>query len=185
VDVKILSGVSGAGKSTFIQAQSWSDSCVIHSADYFFSKDGPYSFDPSKLNEAHGECLRGFVNGVRSGDARKRFIESPEGQALQGSGFNSSVVEVVDNTNLSVEEIAPYYALAKAYGYEVELITLLIDPEIAAHRNVHGVSERVIERMQTKLRARTIPPFWNLKYSEYYWHEQQATWVKETNRFLW
>jgi predicted kinase len=46
---------------------------------------------------------------------------------------------VVDNTNCTIAEIAPYVALAQAYGAEVEIVRINIDPEIAHERNTHGL----------------------------------------------
>ncbi len=70
---------------------------------------------------------------------------------------------VVDNTNTTTEEIAPYYAVARAYGYDVELVTLLVDVETAAARNAHGVPMRNIEAMHRRLDQRELPRFWKLE----------------------
>jgi hypothetical protein len=69
-------------------------------------------------------------------------------------------VLVVNNTNTTLVEIAPYYAIAAAYGLEVDLITLLCPPSIAAERNVHGVSLAACEAMDRRIRSRELPPFW-------------------------
>lgn len=160
MQVKIISGVSGAGKSTFLQTQPWIDNAVIHSADSFFFKDGKYQFDASLLGEAHGACMRDFIQSVRGS---WRAVQVKELDYLP-------TVEVVDNTNLTIEEIAPYYSVARAYGFEVELITLHCPPQVAFARNAHGVSMRTIERMAERLGERALPIFWELKQTHYVWN---------------
>lgn len=167
MDVKIISGVSGAGKSSWIRGQDWSDNASVHSADSFFMKEGTYKFDASKLGDAHGACLRSFIHGCRAG------------WRYQETGMLDRVeppIEVVDNTNLSSEEIAPYYSVAKAYGYEVTLITLRVPSDMAAMRNQHGVSLSTIKNMEQKLSDRRIPFFWNLRQETYLWH--QGAWLR-------
>lgn len=157
----IVSGVSGSGKSSWIKAQPWFDNASVHSADDFFIKDSTYQFDANKLDEAHSQCLRGFVEECK---------EAP-----------LTTVLVVDNTNLASEEIAPYYSVARAYGYEVELITLHIDVYTAAERNAHGVSLRTIEHMYKKLHERRLPHFWKMVKSNYRWvagDGDSGSWVK-------
>lgn len=91
--VIMMSGVPGSGKSTLV-ARRW-PGAVVFSADAYFMVDGEYRFDPSRIGEAHCGCLRSFTETLQVADVE---------------------VLVVDNTNLSVSEIAPYAALAQAYG---------------------------------------------------------------------
>lgn len=162
----ILSGVSGAGKSTWIQNQAWADNADIHSADAYFLQDGVYRFDPKLLPEAHAECLRGFIHGVRPGFRAKEM----------GLDLSDQAIQVVDNTNTTNEEIAPYYSVAKAYGYSVTLVTLRVNLELAAQRNTHGVPLAGIEAMQKRISDRRIPRFWDMKEETYLWH--QNGWIK-------
>lgn len=135
--VIILSGIPGSGKSTYSKQFLGATIC---SADQYFMRTGTYKFDPSKLGEAHGSCL-------------KKFIE-----ACQGRG-----TIIVDNTNTSAMEIAPYFAVAQAYVLPVELVTFNCDPVICAARNTHGVGLGACERMAAAIASRTLPPFWNIK----------------------
>lgn len=134
----ILRGIPGSGKSTYVKAIGPSASVV--SADHYFEKSGTYQFNPAKLPEAHGECLRKFV------------------EALQAKASHV----VVDNTNTSVAEVAPYAALALAYGAELEIVTFQVDPVVAAARNVHGVPATGVEAMAKRLNDETsrLPPWW-------------------------
>lgn len=159
--VVILCGPSGTGKTTWVKDLykidpktkefSWqtryggSPPHVVSADNYFSDEDGNYRFDPAQLPNAHGECLRNFVRCVSNGEA---FV-------------------VVDNTNCSIAEVAPYVSLANAYGYNVEVITTLarggwFNAEMYAKRNLHGVPAEGIMRQArnfSKMEA-DWPPFW-------------------------
>jgi predicted kinase len=141
--VLILAGVPGSGKSTYVNNLGLTRESVVSADNYFVGSDGEYRFDPTKLGAAHGDCLRGFVAALHQGMA----------------------TVVVDNTNTTVIEMAPYVALAAAYGYAVEIVRFACDPAVAAARNVHGVPERACRAMAERL-ERTfqegLPPFWNV-----------------------
>lgn len=149
--VTILCGVPGAGKSRLARTLCGvgprgvlrvtgllSGVRIVSADDYFVDEHGAYTFDPSKLPFAHGECLRNYVDVVSSTIPRI----------------------IVDNTNTRVEEIAPYAALALAYGHTLEIITLKCDSNVAHARNVHGVPFATIVRMAAQLDTRMMPPWW-------------------------
>ena len=141
--VILLSGVPGSGKTHYTKTFLGVDHEVVSADNFFVGADGVYRFDPTKLANAHGDCLRGFVAALIKGLA----------------------VVVVDNTNTTAIEMAPYVALAAAYGYECEVVWVICDPAVAAARNTHGVPERAIEAMHDRI-ARTfqegLPPFWQV-----------------------
>jgi predicted kinase len=135
--VWIMQGVSGAGKSTFVSPLAY-----VVSADHYFMRGFEYHFDASRLGEAHAECLKNFVEAV---DSRLNFI-------------------VVDNTNTTPVEVAPYYALALAYGYDVVIKHIPCeDLKLAAERNRHGVPLKTIEQQAKRIEnfAKHMPPYWN------------------------
>ncbi len=135
--VWIMQGVSGAGKT---HHTPWS--AYIVSADYYFMRGTEYQFDASKLGEAHGECLRCFTEAVLRGQE----------------------LIVVDNTNTTPVEVAPYYALALAYGYDVVIKYIpCSDLKLAAERNRHGVPLKTIEQQAKRIEnfAKHMPPYWN------------------------
>lgn len=143
--VKIMRGVSGAGKSTYIKNHF--PGAVICSADHFWiDENGKYNFDLKRLGEAHAWCLRQFIEKLVIKGCAADYI-------------------VVDNTNTSIAELAPYVAIAAAYGYEVEVISLNIDVEKANKRNVHNVPMEATERQHKNFRNNTqlIPKHWNHK----------------------
>lgn len=135
--VVILRGIPGSGKSTF--ARSNYPKGLVVSADDFFMKSGKYQFNPELLGLAHRDCFRKFL--VRC-DAGEDLI-------------------VVDNTNSSAVEAAPYVLCGESFGYRVEVITLLCDPVAAAKRNVHGVPEDRVVKMDHYLRLEKLPPWWS------------------------
>lgn len=142
----ILSGLSGAGKST--EAKKIVDEnpgkALICSADHFFyNAAGEYKFNGSQLSLAHGECFRMAVKYCLS------------------YGFAATVETIiVDNTNLSSEEIAPYYLLGQSFGRDVEIRTFRTTPLAAFKRNVHGLSFEAVEAQFRKLGNRKLPPYW-------------------------
>jgi hypothetical protein len=144
--VVIMSGVPGSGKSTYARsiAASLDAQVKIVSADDFFTRDdGSYNSDPQCLFAAHAGCMRTYLNAL------------PRLQSTRG-------VIVVDNTNTSAVEIAPYYMAATAYALDVEIVTVLCDPKLAAARNTHDVNPDLVNALDANLRARVIPPYWHV-----------------------
>lgn len=141
--VILLSGVPGSGKSSLVNKMSLAGDVTVCSADHYFEKTGQYVFDVTRMGDAHGECLRKFTNAL----------------------FRNDELIVVDNTNTSALELAPYVALAQAFNASCEIITVDCDPQLAFERNVHNVPLNTIRRMADAIKTRVIPRFWNVKYS--------------------
>ena len=145
----ILCGIPGSGKTTYAKREF--PAAKVLSADDFFmvgvvsSSDHAvkteYRFDPTQLPAAHGSCLRRFIEAVQE---RRESI-------------------VVDNTNTTTAEIAPYAAVALAYGYTLQVLVIEADPEAAFARNVHGVPLKACQAMAKRLESLDIPPWWVLK----------------------
>ena len=140
----ILSGLSGSGKSTYTQHCCGGSS--VFSADQFFMVDGEYRFDVSKLSQAHGACFKGTIAALQSGVPHV----------------------VVDNTNTTSEEIAPYVLAAQAFGYEVEIVTLVAPKGMTegdyiaacAERNAHNVPAAGIAGQAQRIASRKLMPWW-------------------------
>jgi len=145
LEVIIMQGVSGSGKSTFIKNNF--PSAIVVSADYYFVNvvTGNYEFKSELLGEAHANCLRSYIDTIIAWNT----------QVEDG-------VLVVDNTNCTVAEIAPYAAIATAYGRKLKIICLDIDPKVAAARNLHGVDESNVMVMAERIQnsAKELPLYW-------------------------
>lgn len=135
--VLIFRGLPGAGKSTYLSKHF--PNAVVCSADqYFIDQSGNYNFNPKLLNEAHRSCFRKFLTACNVGN---KLI-------------------AVDNTNTQLFEFYGYVQVALAYAFDLEIIRLETPIDIAAKRNVHGVSLNNVKLM--KERFQEIPSFLNL-----------------------
>jgi predicted kinase len=120
----LLRGLPGSGKSTLANLI-----CKEHlEADMFFTRDGVYKFDASKLKQAHEWCQ-----------------ETTEGWMLRG--YNVAV----SNTFTQEWEMEAYYKLAEKYGYRIHSI-------IVENRhdgvNEHGVPADKLEQMKNRFQVK-------------------------------
>jgi predicted kinase len=139
--VTLLVGPSGSGKSTF--TSKLPGKVIVCSADHhFIDEDGQYKYTPSEIGKAHGACLRRFVASML---------------------VNADNV-VVDNTNTTTTELAPYVALGTAYNREVEILVFGTDLGLGTlvERNVHCVPETAIAQMVNRMERmlRHVPHHW-------------------------
>lgn len=133
----ILRGLPGSGKSHYRAGKSYV------SADSYFEEENhdgstSYNFDAAKLGVAHASCFRDACEIVREGEDEELYI---------------------DNTNTSAVEMAPYVALAAAYGCEVEIILFDTPLEVCLERQTHGVPEKTMHHMVLALEG-PLPPWW-------------------------
>lgn len=140
--VKILSGISGSGKSTFSNKLS-NESSVYCSADDYHMVGEEYKFDPNNLSIAHAVCFKTFICAM----------------------MDNAPLIIVDNTNICIEEISPYVLGATAFGYEYEIISFIpSSDEVLDHiisRNIHGVPEEIVRKQYVNLINRVLPERWN------------------------
>jgi hypothetical protein len=140
----IMRGIPGGGKTTWVSnleateyrnGQRWR----FCSADHFHFVNGVYEFKPNNLIPAHAQCWDNFDKAT-------------------SKGWD---VVVVDNTNLWVWELAPYYRVAEMRGYDATVVQMVTPFEVAAARQTHGVPpNRLWEAYQTFVSER-LPPHWN------------------------
>jgi predicted kinase len=135
--VYIMRGISGSGKSTYIKNNF--SGAIVCSADNYFIDNGKYNYDPKLIAEAHKDCFRNFLFSLKN-----EFKEI-----------------AVDNVNSLAWQISPYIILAECYRYETEIIEISIDPNIAAKRNQHGVSEKAIKGMMYAMKQ-LLPKTWKV-----------------------
>lgn len=133
----LMRGLAGSGKTTMVDgivefANMNYIPVVVRSTDYFWMEDGEYKFDASKLGKAH-EWNQEHV---------KKSIES-----------NVNWI-IVDNTNTTYKECAPYIEMAANNGYNLALRTpphlWAFDVDICAERNTHNVPKEAIQKMKDR-----------------------------------
>lgn len=118
----ILRGLPGAGKSRrareiFIEARRTGQTCKIHSTDEFFTVNGDYRFDVSKLQANHDKNYAAFRDSVT----------------------NEVEIIIIDNTNLKKSDYSRYIA----DGYTVEEIVVGDFEETSARLYARRCSHRV------------------------------------------
>jgi len=125
----IMSGIPGAGKSTWI-ANNVEQSAPVCSADHHFLDrvTGEYKFDFRQLAAAHSECFNKFKANLD----------------------NLVNTIVVDNTNTTWGQCARYVEAGLSAGYEVVVVRLVVDPSVAAARNVHAVPAASVATMASR-----------------------------------
>lgn len=147
----VMRGAPGSGKGTLVEAvrtaANLDGRVFVASADYHRMIDGVYTFDASKNDRAHAACLRDFIS----------FADSTDPSFGSGYPDHRKDVLVCDNTNINVQEIAPYYAVAKAFGWDPLVVTVQTDPEIAAKRNRHAVPAAHVHHMADRIGRFQLP----------------------------
>ncbi len=124
MDVIILRGIPGSGKSTYADSVS-DDDTTICSAYQYFTISGYYEFNPSLLRKAHNRCYDRFISAMEFG--RK--------------------LTIVDNTNTRLWEFERYLDSAESYGAKVRVCRMVADVETCIRRQVHNVPADKILQM--------------------------------------
>ena len=125
--VTILIGIPGSGKSTWAARQE--GATVVNADRYHIGADGVYRYSVANAGKAHLWCYRAFLDAL---ERRDDHI-------------------IVDNTNTQNWERSPYVKHAQLCGYTVEFKRFRCPVELAAKRNVHGVSREIIEKMASRI----------------------------------
>ena len=124
----LIRGVSGSGKTTFVEEFIENVSLSIATDDFFYN-DGTYIFNPSYLSEYHQRCVESVVSEM----------ESPSTE-----GYCNIVVH---NTFTKEWEMQPYFDLAEKYGYN--LYTIIIENRHKSE-SIHGVPEDVVKAQRDR-----------------------------------
>ncbi len=131
--VTILSGVPGSGKSTYARNLG---ADVVSADDYL-----PLKPQGADFGIAHAKCMAYFQLLVMQHVAHV----------------------VVDNTNTTAVEIAPYYLVAQAHDAEVTVLRFTCDAEAAFRRNVHQVPFQTFAVMLANFLRRDVMPWWHVE----------------------
>lgn len=137
----ILRGISGCGKSTYVESLRRASSVpvVAVSADkYRYDDDGNYDYDPANNEEVHNLCKRDFASALAK----------------------SAPIIVVDNTNISKIDAFHYAKEAKRAGYKVRIIQFECPPEVAHKRSTKGIEWRETMRQHSQLQREYFAPRW-------------------------
>jgi predicted kinase len=118
----LLRGLPGSGKSTV--AKMFPDARNFEADMYFIAPDGTYTFDPSRIKDAHEWCRRNVENTM---------------------SFGKDVV--VSNTFTQEWEMEAYYELAEKYEYQV--VSLIVENRHGG-KNIHGVPDDKLEIMKNR-----------------------------------
>lgn len=138
---------------------------MIVSAGNYFRPGGDYVFDPRGVEEAHAICLRDFAHRVQG--MPKGFVFVLRG--IPGSGKSAWAKAndgpdklIVDNTNATVAELAPYCALALAFEHQLQIRTFIVTPEQAMARQSKNipVPKLIVMAGQVLRETRHIPSRW-------------------------
>jgi len=118
-------------------AQHLADATVV-SADRYFENNGAYVFDVNGLEDAHRACFKAFMDAIKRGDE----------------------TIVIDNTNIEAWEVSPYVAVAQAFEYQPEIITLMCEPSIASARALHNMDPKKVAVKAGVLAKVRLPRSW-------------------------
>ncbi len=121
----LIRGLPGSGKSTFARKLVNSTGGVWFEADHYFTGNGGYHFDHTKLADAHDWCYN-------------------ETHSAMDEGIGNIVVS---NTFTRERELAPYVELAKHYGYQA---IVLITENRHGNESVHDVPEETMAKMRNR-----------------------------------
>ena len=124
----LVRGISGSGKTTFVEEFIENVSLSI-ATDDFFVLDGMYTFDHSYLAEYHQRCIESVMSEM----------ESPSTE-----GYCNIVVH---NTFTKEWEMQPYLDLAEKYGYNIYTI---ITENRHKSESIHDVPEDVIKAQRDR-----------------------------------
>ena len=131
MDLILVRGVSGAGKSTIADMMDWlGHRTVSFSTDDMFMVDGDYKFDPSKLGEYHAAT----VQKVRDVMIARYEIKIPE-------------TIIVHNTFTEEWEMKPYFELAEEFNWRVH--TIIVENRHGS-KSIHDVPDAALKAQKER-----------------------------------
>jgi predicted kinase len=131
MEIILLIGLPGCGKSTWAKEYPCSGSKLVLCPDNYLMVDGVYTWSPEANTQAHHQCMKEFVQRVWYGDVD---------------------LLILDSTNTRTEFISPYIEVAQSFGYKVRIVLIKHDPEDSWKRNIHNIDEKRHIGMENNLR---------------------------------
>ncbi len=142
--VLILRGIPGAGKTYLCQeiqtALEATKEIARIAVDDFFTVDGKYVFDASRLNEAYDATFNDYLDK----------LDDPEVDLI-----------LVDNPNIRSYEVSPYVTCASVYGVPHGVATIHCDPCVASSRHEKKMQESKVFDMHQTLINQDFPVRWH------------------------
>jgi len=131
VDLILIRGVPGAGKTTFMHDYLNYDGCVWLSADdHMVDEDGNYEYDQTRVAECHKKCQAEALEVFKYDDGHWTII--------------------VANTFCAEWEMDAYIKMHEQYGNGGKIHTIIVENRHGS-KSVHDVPDDKIEMMKTKL----------------------------------
>lgn len=121
MEIIILTGLPGVGKSTWANAYPCSGVKVVLCPDDYLLVDGVYTWSRETNTKAHHQCMKEFTKQV---------------------WFGNFDLLILDSTNTRTEYITPYMEIGQAFGYDVRVVLIKHDPVESWKRNIHNIDER-------------------------------------------
>lgn len=128
----LMQGIPGSGKSTRATELAQEVGAAIYSTDFFWGPE--YRWNPAKTGTAHRWNQACVEKAMIAGDP----------------------AIIVDNTNITVDAVKPYYELAHEYMYRVIMVRVDTPLDVCLERNAQRpehrrIPEDVIREMHGKL----------------------------------
>ncbi len=139
--VYIMRGLPGSGKTSWV-AKNVPNYTGYFSVDRERTTHTGYAKDITwqRKCQYHNDVLAHFAKCVSRG--------------------NKDEIYVVDNCNLEVHMIAPYYRLAEAFDYEIEIVEMQTPLSICESRNLHGVTYQQLTQLSENIEG--LPKHWRV-----------------------
>lgn len=123
----ILRGVPGSGKSTVASIMSGGDSSIVCTADdYHINEQGVYDWKPENGHKAHTQCFQKAEKLMKEG----------------------APLVIIANTNTKHSDFKNYENCAETYGYKVHH---LIVENRHGGQNQHDVPDAVLKNMEKNI----------------------------------
>lgn len=145
----VMSGIPGAGK-TFV-------------AEQMLAKNASKGMDGIRLSN---DDVNDPENASSIAADSCFYDVYPDGYCFRNAINEMELGEdliIIDNINLSVMDIVPYVLLAKAFGYECEIVRVSVDPQVAFSRQKRGLSAEEHAELHNEFENQKFPDSWNVR----------------------